>query len=74
MLKDYDMSILYHPGKSNVVVDALSRLSMGSTSHLEEENTELANDVDRLACLGVQLMDSTKGGILVENGDESSLV
>ncbi|WMV58021.1 hypothetical protein MTR67_051406 [Solanum verrucosum] len=35
LLKDYDMSILYHPGKSNVVVDALSRLSMGSTAHFE---------------------------------------
>ncbi|WMV45604.1 hypothetical protein MTR67_038989, partial [Solanum verrucosum] len=23
LLKDYDMSVLYHPGKSNVVVDAL---------------------------------------------------
>ncbi len=29
LLKDYDMSILYHPGKANVVVDALSRLTMG---------------------------------------------
>ncbi|WMV30279.1 hypothetical protein MTR67_023664, partial [Solanum verrucosum] len=29
LLKDYDMSILYHPGKTNVFVDALSRLSMG---------------------------------------------
>ncbi|WMV07995.1 hypothetical protein MTR67_001380, partial [Solanum verrucosum] len=29
LLKNYDMSILYHPGKANVVVDALSRLSMG---------------------------------------------
>ena len=28
LLKDYDMSIHYYPGKSNVVVDALSRLSM----------------------------------------------
>ncbi|WMV32271.1 hypothetical protein MTR67_025656 [Solanum verrucosum] len=25
LLKDYDMSILYHPGKANVVVDVLSR-------------------------------------------------
>ncbi|WMV50712.1 hypothetical protein MTR67_044097 [Solanum verrucosum] len=24
-LKDYDMNVFYHPGKSNVVVDALSR-------------------------------------------------
>ncbi|WMV33699.1 hypothetical protein MTR67_027084, partial [Solanum verrucosum] len=29
LLKDYDMSILYHSGKANVVVDALSRMSMG---------------------------------------------
>ena len=25
MLKDYDCEILYHPGKANVVVDALRR-------------------------------------------------
>ncbi|WMV25593.1 hypothetical protein MTR67_018978, partial [Solanum verrucosum] len=37
LLKDYDMSIIYHPSKANVVVNALSRLSMGSTSHVEEE-------------------------------------
>ncbi|KAH0761202.1 hypothetical protein KY290_017275 [Solanum tuberosum] len=36
LLKDYDMSILYHPGKANVVVDALSRLSMGSTAMLRK--------------------------------------
>ena len=24
LLKDYDMSVLYHPGKANVVADALS--------------------------------------------------
>ncbi|WMV45422.1 hypothetical protein MTR67_038807, partial [Solanum verrucosum] len=29
LLKDYDMSILYHPGKANVVADTLSRISMG---------------------------------------------
>ncbi|WMV42529.1 hypothetical protein MTR67_035914 [Solanum verrucosum] len=28
-LKDYDMSVHYHPSKANVVADALSRLSMG---------------------------------------------
>ena len=36
LLKDYDMSILYHPSKANVVIDALSILSIGSTTHFEE--------------------------------------
>ncbi|KAH0670582.1 hypothetical protein KY290_025996 [Solanum tuberosum] len=74
LLKDYDMSILYHPGKANVVADSLSRLSMGSTTHVEEENRELAKAMHRLARLGVRLMDSTEGGIVVTNGAESSLV
>ena len=45
LLKDYDMSILYQPGKANVVVDALTRLSIGSIAHVEEENRELAKYV-----------------------------
>ena len=53
------MSILYHPGKVNVVVDALSRFSMGSTSHVEEKKRELAKDVHMLTRLGVRLIDST---------------
>ena len=60
LLKDYDMSILYHLGKANVVVDALTRLSMGSTSHVKEEKRELAKDVHGLAHLGLRLMDSTR--------------
>ena len=28
LLKDYDCRILYHPGKANVVVDALSKIHM----------------------------------------------
>ncbi|KAH0665088.1 hypothetical protein KY285_026294 [Solanum tuberosum] len=74
LLKDYDMSIFYHSGKANVVDDALSRLSMGSTAHVKEEKRDLAKDVHRLALLGVRLMDSTKRGVVVMNGVESSLV
>ena len=36
LFKDYDMSILYHQDKANIVVDALRRLYMGSTTHVEE--------------------------------------
>ena len=31
VVKDYDCEILYHPGKANVVMDALSRKSVGSS-------------------------------------------
>ena len=50
------MSVYYHPGKANVVVDALSTLSMGSVAHVEEERKELVKDVQRLARLGVCLI------------------
>ena len=36
-LKDYDISVLYHPSKANVVADALSRFSMGSVAHVEDD-------------------------------------
>ena len=45
LLKDYDMNILYHPRKANVVDDSLSRSSMGSTSYFEDDKKELTNDV-----------------------------
>ncbi|WMV33701.1 hypothetical protein MTR67_027086 [Solanum verrucosum] len=59
LLKHYDVSVLYHPGKVNVVADALSRLSMGSVAHVDDESKELVRDVHRLARLGVRLVDST---------------
>ena len=36
MLKDYDLSVLYHPDKANVVADALSRMTMGCVCHLDK--------------------------------------
>ena len=57
-LKDYDMSVHYHPGKANVVADALSRLSMGSVAHVEEERKELVKDVHRVARLVLQSHNS----------------
>ncbi|XP_015164045.1 uncharacterized protein [Solanum tuberosum] len=71
---DYDMSALYHPKKANLVAYALSRVSMVSVAHIEDEKKELVREVHRLARLGVQLRDSSKGGFMVHHCSESSLV
>ena len=51
LLKDYDITILYHPGKANVVADALSRKagSMGTLAHLQVSRRPLAREVQTLA-------------------------
>ena len=51
LLKDYDITILYHPGKANVVADALSKKagSMGSLAHLQVSRRTLAREVQTLA-------------------------
>ena len=59
------MNFQYHPGKANVVADALSRMSMGSKAHVKDEKKELVKDIHRLVRLGVRLMASTSGGVSV---------
>ena len=51
LLKDYDITILYHPRKANVVADALSRKaeSMGSLAHLQVSRRPLTRVVQTLA-------------------------
>jgi len=39
-LKDYDFELLYHPGKTNMVADALSRKTV-HTAHLMIKEVEL---------------------------------
>ena len=55
-LKEYDTSVHYHPGKANIVDNALCILSMGSVAYVEEERKELVKDVHSLARLGIHLM------------------
>ncbi|XP_070029338.1 uncharacterized protein [Nicotiana sylvestris] len=47
---------------------------MGSLAHLEAYQRPLAREVHQLASLGVRLADSSVGGVIVQNRDESSLV
>ena len=48
LLKDYDCLIMYHPGKANVVADALSRKSVRSLSHISVGRRPLYRKIDQL--------------------------
>nr|CAD39929.2 OSJNBa0091C12.7 [Oryza sativa Japonica Group] len=48
LIKDYDVCIDYHPGKANVVADALSRKNYCNATCLEEVSTQLIQDLERL--------------------------
>ncbi|XP_069152797.1 uncharacterized protein [Solanum lycopersicum] len=74
LLKDYDMNVHYHSGKANVMDDALSRMSMGSTTHIDDDNIEVVKEIHRLERLGVWLVDSTSGGVSLHPSSESSLI
>ena len=45
LIKDYDMRLLYHPRKANVVADALSRKSYVNTLITGGLPKELADDL-----------------------------
>ena len=66
LLKDYDITILNHPGKANIVADALSRKagSMGSLAHLQVSRRPLAREVQTLANDLMRLEVNEKGGFL----------
>ena len=62
------MSVHNRLGKANVVVDALSRLSMGSVAHVQKERKELVKDAHSLARLEVLLISIFDSGVTVQNG------
>ncbi|WMV19082.1 hypothetical protein MTR67_012467 [Solanum verrucosum] len=64
--KDYDVTIQYHPGKANVVVDALSQkaVSMGSLACLSVTKRPLAKEIQTLESKFMQLGISEKGRVL----------
>ena len=54
LLKDYNCTILYHPGKANVVADTMSRKSMGSLAHIAPARRLLVEELHKLESKGVQ--------------------
>nr|GFD13401.1 retrotransposon protein, putative, Ty3-gypsy subclass [Tanacetum cinerariifolium] len=67
LLKDYDTNIQYHPGKANLVADALSRKSGMIASIMVGE--EIIRDLERLDIKEAQKEDSEIWTI-VENLDK----
>ena len=68
------LSVLYHPGNANKVVDALNRMTIGSVPHVDEYKKDLVKDVHRLVRLGVRLEIFLNVGFMVNYNSESSLV
>jgi hypothetical protein len=57
-IKDYELEIHYHPGKANVVADALSRKSQVNMLAAHPMPYELAKEFDRLS---LRFLDNTQG-------------
>jgi hypothetical protein len=49
LIKDYDQNIHYHPGKANVVADALSRKHYSNNLMVQKEQLALYEGMERLS-------------------------
>ena len=58
--KDFDFSILFYPGKANVVANALNRKSAGSLAHISIERRPIIKELYELIDQGLQLKVTKK--------------
>jgi hypothetical protein len=58
LIKDYELEIHYHPGKANVVADALNRKSQVNMLAAHSMSFELAKEFDRLS---LRFLNNTQG-------------
>ena len=57
-LEDYDLTLHYHPGKANVVANALSRKSQGALANIASREWRMLETVGQF---GLQYSEQTQG-------------
>jgi len=82
-LKDYDFELLYHPGKANVVADALSRKRVHMSTMMMKElelieklrdmNLNLYTGVDHIRCSMLQITNEFLNEVRQEQGKDQEL-
>jgi hypothetical protein len=76
LIKDYDLGINYHPGKANVVADALSRRSHVSQLMIDSMPFELCEEFDKLnlqIVVNTEAMEMEVGSSLVQEIQRSQV-
>ncbi|KAJ4717010.1 Retrotransposon protein, putative, Ty3-gypsy subclass [Melia azedarach] len=71
LVKDYDCTINYHPGKANVVADALSRKSVGSLATLLTTQKQILLDFDKF---GIEVVKGDIKAYVAQLSIQSTLI
>ncbi|XP_057482023.1 uncharacterized protein LOC130768950 [Actinidia eriantha] len=62
LIKDYNLDIQYHPGKANIVADALSQKATGKLNALLTEQRSLLREMEELE---LEVIGSSELGMMV---------